>query len=357
MAVKRESGTRRSSNGQLATAGVDTAEHDLSRYDRDELIRMLRMMLLIRHFEERAQEMYTRARIGGYLHLNIGEEAAVVGMTLALRPKDYLFTAYREHGYALAKGMAATETMAELFGRETGCSKGRGGSMHLADAAKNFMGGYGIVGGELPLAVGTALASDYRGSDEVTLCQFGDGAVNIGAFHESLNMARVWRLPIVFACTNNKYGMGTEISRVSAVSEVWQRAVAYDMHGERVDGMDILACYEATKGALERARRGREPSLLEFVTYRFRGHSVADPGRYRTAEEVAEWRERDPIGLFSHRLIDGEIIDEGDLQRFDAEAQEESDAAVRFAEESPEPSPDDLFKYVYAPQEGLESWR
>jgi pyruvate dehydrogenase E1 component alpha subunit len=328
-------------------------EHDLTRYDHSELARMLRTMLLIRHFEERSAEMYTRARIGGYLHLNVGEEASVVGMIFPLDRKDYIFTAYREHGHAIARGVPAGAVMAELFGREGGTSRGRGGSMHLYDASRNFMGGYGIVGGMIPLAVGTALASEYRQTDEVTLCQFGDGSVNIGAFHESLNMAKVWRLPVVFACVNNKYGMGTDIERASAVTEVARRACAYDMASERIDGMDVLACYEATNRALERARKEREPTLLEFVTYRFRGHSMADPGRYRSSDEVQKWRDRDPIALFAARLREADLIGPDEYSRLDEEAIAEVEEAVQFAEDSPDPRPEDLEKYVYAPQEGL----
>lgn len=348
MAPKREVITQPAPEGTSAFQ-----EHDLTQYNRAELTRMLRMMLLIRHFEERAAEMYTRARIGGYLHLNVGEEASVVGMIFPLEPKDYIFTAYREHGYAMARGIPAAEVMAELFGREGGTSRGRGGSMHLFDASRNFMGGYGIVGGMIPLAVGTALASDYRQSDEVTLCQFGDGSVNIGAFHESLNMAKVWQLPVVFACVNNKYGMGTDIERASAVTEVARRACAYDMVGERVDGMDVLACYEATRRALDRARSEREPTLLEFVTYRFRGHSMADPGRYRSSDEVQQWRDRDPIALFAARLREADLVSSDEYSRLDEEAIAEVEEAVRFAEDSPDPRTEDLEKYVYAPQEGL----
>src|SRR5438874_4542039 len=259
----------------------------------ERLLDLYRMMYLIRVFEERTGEMYTRAKIGGFLHLNIGEEAAIVGLISALRAEDYVITTYREHGHALAKGVDPKGIMAELFGRATGVSKGRGGSMHLFDLSHRFMGGYAIVGGNLPIGVGIGTAIDYRGSDEVVLAMMGDGATNIGAFHESLNMARVWKLPVIFAVVNNGYGMGTAVDRASAVTEIYRRASAYDMPGWRRGGIDVLPARKATLEAARRARDEHMPSLIEVVTYRYKGHSMADPAKYRTDDEVKLWQQRD----------------------------------------------------------------
>ena len=266
--------------------------------------RLFREMVLIRRFEERTEEQYTRARIGGYCHLAIGEEAANVGAIEPLGESDYLFTSYRDHGAALAIGSDPAGVMAELFGKATGVAGGYGGSMHLLDVERHFLGGWGIVGAHLPIAVGAALALDYTSSDGVVLCQLGDGATNIGAFHEALNLAAVWKLPIVFQVINNQYGMGTSVAMASAETELWKRAAAYEMHGERVDGNDVEAVYEATTRLIAMARHDRKPSLIETLTYRFRGHSVADAGKvYRTPEEIASWKARDPIDQFAARAI------------------------------------------------------
>lgn len=319
---------------------------------RDEMVHLYRQMLLIRVFEEKVGEMYTRAKMGGYVHLNVGEEATIVGAISVLEAKDYIFTSYREHGHALARGTDPRRVMAELYGKSTGTSRGRGGSMHLFDLDRRFMGGYGIVGGHLPLAVGTALAADYQEDDAVTLCMFGEGATNIGAFHESLNLAKVWRLPVVFFCVNNQYGMGTAVARASAVPEIYRKAAAYDMPGEQVNGMDVLAVREVTQRALKRARVDREPSLIEAVTYRFRGHSMADPGRYRSEDEVRQWRERDPIGNFQAKLLAAGAIDQEGLRRIQAEIDHLVEEAVEFAERSPEPDPaTELYSFVYAGEE------
>ena len=319
----------------------------LSRYPREELLRMYRLMLLIREFEEKAAEMYTRAKIGGYLHLNVGEEAAVVGMVTALPPQDYLITAYRDHGYALARGTDPGVVMAELFGKVTGCARGRGGSMHLFDETRRFLGGWAIVGGHLPLAVGIGLAIDYRGGNEVVLCQFGEGATDIGAFHESLNIAKLWRLPIVFACTNNFYAMGMPVTKASAVPEIYKKACAYNMYAERVDGMDVLASREATERAIERARTQREPSLIEYVCYRYRGHSMSDPGKYRTKEEVQEMRERhDPIDRLKALMLERGLADEDRFKQVDKEIRDICNEAARFAQDSPEPDPAELWTDV-----------
>lgn len=319
----------------------------LSPERRTQLLRWYEQMLLIRRFEETAAEMYTRAKIGGYLHLNIGEEATVVGSIDALQPKDYIVSSYREHGHAIARGVDPRKVMAELFGKETGVSKGRGGSMHIADFSKHFMGGYGIVGGSIPLAVGIGVASQYRSSGAVVMSIFGEGATNIGAFNESANLAELWNLPVVFLCVNNLYAMGKRIEEDSAVTEIWRKACAYDMAAERVDGMDILAVYEATTRAVDRARQEHRPTLLEAVTYRYRGHSMADAGTYRTAEEIEEWRMRDPIVSFRGKLEHAGLMNLTQADKIQEKVDRDVEDAVAFAEESPFPPVESLYEYVY----------
>jgi pyruvate dehydrogenase E1 component alpha subunit len=314
---------------------------------RAQLVHWYYLMLLIRRFEEAAAEMYTRARVGGYLHLNIGEEATVVGAMDAFAPDDYVVSNYREHGHAIARGVEPKAIMAELFGKATGVSKGRGGSMHLFDKSKRFLGGYGIVGGAIPLAIGVGMAMRYRSSDAVVASVFGEGATNIGAFHESLNLAALWDLPIVFLCVNNLYAMGKRVDEDSAVTEIWRKACAYDMTSERVDGMDLLAVYEATTRAIDLARHEHRPSLIEAVTYRFRGHSMADAGRYRTSEEVELWRRRDPIEAFRIRLERANLIDASQVSQIDADVERTVAEAVKFAEDSPYPPVSSLYDGVY----------
>jgi pyruvate dehydrogenase E1 component alpha subunit len=320
--------------------------------DRETLLNYYYQMVLIRYFEEKAGEMYTRARIGGYCHLNLGEEATVVGFCAGLEADDYVYTNYREHGYAICRGISPAVVMAELFGKKTGCSRGRGGSMHLFDLKRRFMGGYGIVGGQLPLAVGAAFALAYRGAREIVACQMGDGTTNGGPFHESLNLAKLYRLPVVFLIVNNQYGMGTRVDQGSAVPDLYRKACAYDMRSERVDGTDLLAVLEAVRTAARIAREEREPSLIEAVSYRFRGHSVVDPDRYRPEDEVRRWRERDPILLYATRLKEAGLMDEATRQELEARAQQEVEEAVRFAEESEFPSVEELYDFVYAGEGG-----
>lgn len=319
--------------------------------DRDDLHHLYYQMLLIRRFEERVAEMYTRARIGGYTHLNIGEEATVVGSAAALEPTDYLLSSYREHGHVLARGTDPGPVMAELFGKATGVARGRGGSMHLFDLERRFLGGYAIVGGHLPLAVGVGLAIDYRDSNEVVMCAFGEGATNIGAFHESLNLAKLWRLPIVFLCVNNQYAMGAPVHQDSAVTEIYRKACAYDMRASRVDGMDVLAVRDACREAVHIAREEHEPSLIEALTYRFRGHSMADPARYRTQEELQAWMARDPVLTFRRRLEEAGLITPEEVQAIADRVEREVNAAIAFAERSPDPDPAELYRDVYAGEE------
>src|SRR6195256_2261029 len=300
----------------------------------------LATMMLIRRFEERAGEQYARAKVGGFLHLSIGEEATIVGSARALRDSDYLISTYRSHGHALVRGTPPENVMAELFGRVDGCSGGRGGSMHMFDIARRFMGGYGIVGGNLPIAAGLALASDYEGSEDVTLCTFGDGASTRGPFGEPLTLAALWKLPVVFMVTNNQFGMGTALRRHSAVTDLQRKGESLGVPGMRCDGMDVLDTHTVLSEAVERVREDRRPVLVEAVTYRFRGHSMADPEQYRTKEEVAEWRARDPIPAFAERLIAEGVIDEAERQGMEADALARVDAAVEFADASPFPAPE-----------------
>ncbi|HEV8167297.1 MAG TPA: thiamine pyrophosphate-dependent enzyme, partial [Actinomycetota bacterium] len=272
----------------------------------------------------------------------------VVGLMAALEPRDYLFTNYREHGYALAKGIEPGRVMAELFGKATGVSRGRGGSMHLFDAAARLMGGYAIVGGQIPLATGAAHAIAYRGSDEIVMCQMGDGTTNTGAFHESLNLAQLWRLPIVYVIVNNQTGMGTKVEAASAEPELYKRACAYRMASERVDGNDLLAVRDATRRAVDRARNESLPTLLEAVSFRLRGHSVVDPARYRSKEEVDRGRAQDPVAALRARLIQAGILDEAGVTALEAEVEQELQQAIDFADASPDPSVEELFDDVYA---------
>ena len=316
----------------------------------------LETMSLIRRFEERAGEMYARAKIGGFLHLSIGEEATIVGSARALRDTDYLISTYRSHGHALVRGTPPENVMAELFGRVDGCCRGRGGSMHMFDLARRFMGGYGIVGGNLPIAAGIGLASDYLERDEVTLCTFGDGASNQGTFGETLNLAALWRLPVVFMVTNNQFGMGTSLSRHSAVTDLQRKGESLGVPGMRCDGMDVLDTHAVVSAAVEQVRSERRPVLIEAITYRFRGHSMADPEQYRSKEEVAAWRERDPLPAFGAALVEAGILDEDGPPSIDADAVAKVDAAVEFADASPFPEPESLYDDIYVLGDGSRGW-
>ena len=320
----------------------------LSGLSREQAIELYRQMLLIRRFEEKSAEAYVAGKIGGFCHLYIGQEAVGVGSISAIRKDDYVLASYREHGLALAKGMTARSIMAELFGKATGCSKGKGGSMHMFDKELGFLGGHAIVGGQIALATGTAFATKYQGTDQVTLCYFGEAAVNQGAFHESLNMAQLWKLPCIYICENNQYGMGTSLARAMSLSDISKKACAYEMASEFVDGMDVLAVREATLRAVERARKDYLPTLLEIRTYRFMGHSMSDPGNYRTRAEIEKYQERDPIKLFSATLLEEKVVDEKTLEEIDRKVREEVEDSLRFAEESPLPDPKELYTDVYA---------
>lgn len=316
--------------------------------DKDDLLDLYRKMVQIRMFEENAAEQYARGRIAGFLHLYIGEEATGVGAISAMEDQDHLITHYRDHGYALARGVTPKAAMAELFGKSTGVTHGRGGSMHFSDVSKNFWGGYAIVAGHIPLATGLALASQYQDSGYVVVCIFGDGATNAGAFHEAANLASVWKLPIVFLVENNLYGMGTAVEYVSAVQDMSRKALAYDIQSSRVDGQDVLAVREAMKKALEHCRSGNGPFLLESLTYRYRGHSMADPETYRSKDEVEKFRQSDPIVLFRDKLLGDGVATQEEFDQIEQDVTDEIAAAVQFAEESPAPDPSTLKEFVYA---------
>jgi pyruvate dehydrogenase E1 component alpha subunit len=315
--------------------------------EKADYLNLYHQMVVIRRMEERAAELYQQGKIGGFLHLYIGQEAVSTGLISARRPEDRVITAYRDHGVAINCGLSAREVIAELLGKVTGVSRGKGGSMHLADVEKNFWGGHAIVGAHLPLATGLALGDAYQNHKAVTICMFGDGATNIGFFHEALNMAKVWNLPLLWVCENNLYGMGTEVDRASAVSEIREKALGYGMKSERVEGMDVLKVRETALRVIEEIRNGSGPQLLEIMTYRYRGHSMGDPERYRQASEVHKWQEEDPIGIFRKYLLANQIATEAELNQQDDAGLAEVNDAVEFAEASPEPGPEELFQHIY----------
>jgi pyruvate dehydrogenase E1 component alpha subunit len=317
---------------------------------------LLTTMALIRRFEEEAGRQYQRAKAGGFLHLGIGEEATIVGTTSVMREDDYLIGTYRTHGHAIARGTHPRRVMAELFGRVDGTSGGRGGSMHIFDIEHRFMGGYGIVGGNLPLAAGLALSSDYRGTDEATVCMFGDGASNTGNFGETMNLAALWSLPVVFLVENNLYGMGTALARHSAVTDLSHKAEGLGVPGVRVDGMDVLEVRETVAEHIRLAREERKPTLVEAFTYRYRGHSAADPEVYREKEEVEEWERKDPIETFARRLVDDKVLTKDEVEAIRDEADRIVVEAVEFADASPEPPLDSLYDHLYMLGEQVPGW-
>jgi pyruvate dehydrogenase E1 component alpha subunit len=315
--------------------------------EKQEALNLFYQMVLIRRIEERAAELYQQGKIGGFLHLYIGQEAVSTGLISARRPEDRVITAYRDHGVAINCGIPARQVVAELLGKATGVSKGKGGSMHMADVNKNFWGGHAIVGAHLPIAAGLALGDQYQKHKAVTICMFGDGATNIGFFHEALNLSKVWNLPMLWVCENNQYGMGTAVERASAVPEMRQKAEGYHIPNDQVDGMDVMKVRQAAEKALEAVRGGGGPFFLEILTYRYRGHSMGDPERYRKAEEVKKWQENDPIGIFQAYLLAQGIAVQSELDDMETRAEADTQDAVEFAESSPEPAPEALFENVY----------
>jgi pyruvate dehydrogenase E1 component alpha subunit len=314
----------------------------------ERLVEALKTMYLIRYFEEKAEELYMLGMVHGTMHLSVGQEASAVGAIFALEPEDYILSTHRGHGHCIAKGADVKLMMAEFLGKETGYCRGRGGSMHIADMKTGNLGANGIVGSGIPIAVGVGLALKLQKSKRVVLSFFGDGAANTGSFHESLNMAGIWRLPVVFLCENNQYAMSTPVTKVLPVENIADRAYAYGFPGVVVDGNDFFAVYEVTKAAVERARRGEGPTLVECKTYRWKGHSKSDPQRYRTKEEVEAWKKKDPIARLRTHLITNGILSEEEAAEIEEEARKAIEEAVKFAMESPEPSPENIEKEVYA---------
>lgn len=315
-------------------------------YDKDFLIKLLKEMILIRRFEERAGQMYGLKKIGGFCHLYIGQEAVSTGTISALDlSKDYILTSYRDHGHAISCGMSINSIMAELYGKADGCSKGKGGSMHLFDTDHHMYGGNGIVGGHIPVATGVAYKIMYKEEDGVVLCFFGDGAIHMGSFHESLNMAKIWNLPIIYICENNYYGMGTDFRRVSSVEDFSLMGDSYGIEGRQINGMDVLEVYETAKSAVEKARQGN-PMFLEIKTYRYKGHSMSDPAKYRSKEEVEKYKDQDPIVLLKEQMLEAKLLTEAEYKQFDDESKALSQESVQFAEESPEPEINDLYNDV-----------
>jgi pyruvate dehydrogenase E1 component alpha subunit len=342
--------TEPGASARARTRTPNGRESRLDGYERQQLHALLRQMLLGRRFEEKTAEAYAIGKIGGFCHLYIGQEAVAVGAIAALRPEDYVITAYREHVQALVKGVSPNAIMAELYGRIGGCSKGKGGSMHLYSADHNFLGGWGIVGGQIPLATGVGWAIKYRGQDRVCICFMGEAAVNQGAFHESLNMAALWKLPIVFIVENNWFGMGTAWDRASALLDISKKGGSYDMPSAVADGMDVLEMRAVVQEAVNRARSDGTPTLIEAKCYRYMGHSMSDPvsGVYRTKEEVETQKSRDPIRAFIDQLREAGLLAEDELQSMDEDVRREVDAAAEFAENSPEPGPEALYEDVYS---------
>jgi len=315
--------------------------------DKQEYLDLYYEMVLIRIVEERAAQLYQQGKIGGFLHLYIGQEAVSTGIISVRKPQDRVITAYRDHGVAINCGISADKVLAELLGKSTGTSKGKGGSMHMADVDKNFWGGHAIVGAHLPIAAGLALGDQYQETDGVTICMFGDGATNIGYFHEALNLSKVWDLPVLWVCENNQYGMGTSVERASAVSEIRQKAEGYGIPNDRVDGMDVLVVRDTASKVMEKIRGGDGPYFLEVITYRYRGHSMGDPERYRQSDEVKKWQENDPIGILQKSILSEKIASPEELEAIDNRVEEEVQTAVQFAESSPDPELSELFEDVY----------
>lgn len=317
------------------------------KFKKDTYLKWYEEMLLMRRFEERAGQLYGMQKIKGFCHLYIGQEAVVAGALSVIKPEDNMITAYREHAHALAKGTSARAVMAELFAKATGCSKGKGGSMHLFDASNRFFGGHGIVGGQIPLGAGIAFAEKYKGTKNVTLCYMGDGAIRQGAFHETLNMAMNWKLPVVFIIENNQYAMGTSVERTSNVTELYKLAEAFNMPSEPVDGMTVETVHEAMEKAVNHVRSGNGPYLLEMLTYRYKGHSMSDPAKYRSKEEVDEYKHKDPIEKVLHTILDQKMASQEEIEKIDKKVHDIVEDSVTFADESPYPDAHELYIDVY----------
>lgn len=322
-----------------------------AKFSKDTYLYWYELMQRMRKFEEKAGQLYGMQKIRGFCHLYIGQEAVAAGIMSAIRPEDSIITAYRDHGLALAKGMSANECMAELYGKATGCTRGKGGSMHFFSKEHKFFGGHGIVGAQIPLGAGIAFGEQYNGTDNVCICMFGDGAARQGALHETYNMAMLWKLPVIFICENNEYAMGTSVERTSNVHDIVKLGLAYDMPSAQVDGMSAEAVHDAIEEAVDRARSGAGPTFLEIKTYRYKGHSMSDPAKYRSKEEVEEYKQKDPVEVVRRLILEREYATEAQLDEIDGGIKAEIDESVRFAEESPFPSDDELLKDIYAQED------
>ncbi len=358
-APKKSASKKENANGSSEIDRVEQAKAEytkrrksqlesIKKTDKKLLREMLYQMVLGRHFEEKCAEVYRMGKIGGFCHLYIGQEAIGVGSMMALKPDDMVITSYRDHVQAMIKGITPEAVMAELYGKEGGCVKGKGGSMHMFSKEHQFYGGHGIVGGQIGIGTGMAYAAKYKESGQVVLCFFGEAAVNQGIFHESLNMAQLWKLPCIYICENNQYGMGTSQERAMSSRNIAKKADAFEMANEFVDGMDVMAVRDATLQAIERARKDSLPTLLEIRAYRFMGHSMSDPGNYRTRDEIKKYQERDPIVLFKDSLRESKVLSDKDFEKIEAEAVSAVEKAVKFADESPFPQESELLTDVYA---------
>ena len=317
------------------------------KFNKDTYLEWYRIMMLVRRFEEKSAQLYGKQKIKGFCHLYTGQEAVVAGMMSAITKEDKVITAYRDHGHALAMGISANAVMAELYGKATGCSGGKGGSMHMFSKEHNFFGGHGIVGAQIPLGAGMALAEQYQGTKNISICFFGDGAVRQGALHEAFNMAMLWKLPVVFICENNEYAMGTSVSRTTNMNDIYKIGLAYDMPSKQVDGMKCETVHEAVFEAAENARKGNGPTFLEIKTYRYRGHSMSDPASYRTKDELNSYKDKDPVETTKTTILKKKYASEKDLDEMEDKIIDEVEASVEFAENSPLPDPSELFKDVY----------
>lgn len=319
-----------------------------TKFSKETYLKWYELMLLCRRFEEKCGQLYTMQKFGGFCHLYIGQEALIAGSESVLRPDDRVITAYRNHVHPIGRGMDPKYVMAELYGKQTGCSKGKGGSMHMFSKELSFFGGHGIVGGQIPLGAGIAFADKYRGGDQITLCYMGDGATRQGAFHETMNLAMLWKIPVIFIIENNKYAMGTSVERTSNVHELWKLGLSYEMPSEAVDGMSCEAVHMAIEKAAKRARKGDGPTLLEINTYRYKGHSMSDPQKYRTKEEVESYKALDPIEVTLETIYKNKMATEAEIEAINEKVKAQVEESVRFAEESPLPEADQLYVGVYS---------
>lgn len=331
----------------MANSTTKSRSKKNTSYSKEQVLAWYDSMMLMRRFEEKASQLYMQQKFRGFCHLYIGQEAVAAGLETAINPEDYVITAYRDHGPALARGVSANACMAELFGKVTGCSKGKGGSMHFFSKEHNFVGGHGIVGGQIPLGTGIAFASKYKKEGTLCVCMMGDGAVRQGAFHESLNLAMLWNLPVLYIIENNQYAMGTSVERTSNVTELYTLAEAYDMPAKPINAMDVITVYEELLPVIEHIREGKGPYLVEMNTYRYKGHSMSDPAKYRTRDELNKYKDQDPIANLRLYIMDNKLASDEELKEIEDKIKQIVTECVQFAEESPYPTEEDLYTYVY----------